>query len=242
MRRCFLARKYALTMILLGLASLERIQAQPTFTALDGTTPPGLASGVPPDSLALSGTESIGLFSGKLAFNLPLLQIGGRGTSGYTMNLRIQEEWRMFNMYDPSVQGYGLTPSASWWEPLEVGYGPGILMLRYGAAGFGENSLCSSTTPSRVLTRLSFLGPDGTEHEFRDSIYDGKPATLNLTGTNCGASGNPGFLNRGRIFKTHDGSAMTFISDADIQDISLAEGGFVSRDLYGFLQCCPVIV
>ena len=47
--------------------------------AVDSTTPPGQAPGAPAGSYSLSGFEKVNLFNGHLNFQLPLLQVSGRG-------------------------------------------------------------------------------------------------------------------------------------------------------------------
>src|ERR1017187_7032786 len=52
--------------------------------------------GTPAGSYALSGFESVDLYSGALNFHLPLLKVGGiRGESAYPMMLTIQRVWHV---------------------------------------------------------------------------------------------------------------------------------------------------
>jgi hypothetical protein len=59
----------------------------------DNGTPLGLAPGSPEGTYALSGFENVNLYSGGLSFSLPLLQIGGRGSEGYSVQLLVQSHW-----------------------------------------------------------------------------------------------------------------------------------------------------
>ena len=59
----------------------------------DYSTPPSAQPGAPAGSYPLSGFETVNLYSGKLSVNLPLLQIGARGSAGYTMYLPIDRTW-----------------------------------------------------------------------------------------------------------------------------------------------------
>jgi hypothetical protein len=61
------------------------------------------------------------------------------------------------------------------------------------------------------MTKLTFVTPDGTEYDLRDQASDGQPMVANQCGGLQGAS-------RGTIFKTSDGSGVTFISDTTIYD------------------------
>jgi hypothetical protein len=53
----------------------------------DGKTPLALQPGAPAGSYALSELDNINPYNGSLNFRLPLLNVGGRGTAGYTMTL-----------------------------------------------------------------------------------------------------------------------------------------------------------
>lgn len=180
-----------------------------------GMTDPGIASGAPTGSYPLSGFETINLYNGNLNFALPLMNIRGRGGVGHTMLLPIEARWTMTK-----------------WEPLpplggQTQYfaqqfiGPTFNVLRYGPGFMGRGQVetreggwgCSihATTWVKTITRLSFTLPDGTAHQFRDQNSDGAPYHYD----NC----NWVFpRSRGRVFRSTDGTAMTFVSDNEISD------------------------
>src|SRR5215213_6036924 len=197
----------------------------------DGSTPLALKPGAPAGSYALSELDNINPYNGSLNFRLPLLGIGGRGGAGYTMTLPLEQKWRInvvatqaivYNeggngpLPDPQVT-YRYFPSANWWAGIKPGYGPGVMQGR--VAQF-DAQVCQDSTMRAVqtLTRLTFTAPDGTEFELQDKQTEGAPAGVGI----CATSG----FNRGRIFVTADGSAATFISDANITDyIAVPNGG-----------------
>ena len=197
----------------------------------DGRTPLALQPGTPAGSYPLSNLDNINPYNGSLNFRLPLMSIGGRGTTGYTMTLPIEQKWRIdvtsIYLYvyedgggpplpDPQVTTHYF-PTANWWAGIKPGYGPGVLHGRVGQFG---PQVCQDSTMRAftTLTRLTFTAPDGTEFELRDKQTDGAPANVGL----CDANG----LNRGKIFVTADGSAATFISDQPIVDyIWMPAGG-----------------
>src|SRR6266852_5957432 len=67
----------------------------PINSQLDGTTPPALAPGSPAGSYALGGFDTINLYSGALNFRLPLVSVGGRNATGFTLALPIQQLWHV---------------------------------------------------------------------------------------------------------------------------------------------------
>ena len=176
------------------------------------------------------------------------MQIGGRGTAGYTMTLATNTKQWQVNHEQPSatVNGYpGLkpaegdgggdevatpnnthtyTPQWKQWNTLNVGYGAGVMQGRQtGVETVTRQTcdtcpvVCQSLNPlwRYTLTRLTFITPDGTEHELRDAHTNGKPMLVEQA--RCSDPTGPGAF-RGKTFVSSDGSAMTFISDTDIYD------------------------
>ena len=64
-------------------------QTVATYNTADGTTPAALAPGAPAGSYTLSDFENINLYNGQLSIALPLLNVGGRKETGYTINLAV---------------------------------------------------------------------------------------------------------------------------------------------------------
>jgi hypothetical protein len=133
-------------------------------------------------SYALSGFDNINLYNGNLNFSLPLLNIGGRGTAQTQMRLTINPKWLVDGYQDQA--GYTVNyATLDWWSP-SPGYGPGRMVER---AGGEYNSSpcysCSSSDYCKTVTRLTFITPDGTEHEFRDQNTGGQLLAQTCPGT-----------------------------------------------------------
>jgi RHS repeat-associated protein len=207
--------------------------AQSTSNPTDGSTPLGLAPGAPTGSYSLGGFDNVNLYSGSLNFHLPLLSVGGRGGAQYTMLLPIEQHWTV-DHYENLDSGQTIdTPNYNWWDTISPGYSPGVLQARY--VGWLANSCGTTRSPryvySRSHTRLTFTAADGTEYELVDQPTGGN---YHLNG--CATTA----YSRGRVFTSNDGSAMTFISDANVLDPLLAEGlhassSWADNSLSGYL-------
>ncbi len=181
-----------------------------------GSTPLGLSPGAPQGSYNLSDFENINFYNGNLSFNLPLLQISGRGGASMPLALRIEQKWvtQEWRTQNGDLQ---VSPVPQWWTHNAPTFTPGHVYARSSGDQFKscypycgstyENGLCMW---SRSLTRLTFTAPNGTEYELRDQLTNGRPLepACNLT---------QGPL-RGTVFVTSDGSSATFISDENIYD------------------------
>lgn len=194
--------------------------AQNKNLGTDGYTPSGLTPGNPVGSFPLSGFEQINPYNGSLNFYLPLLQIGGRGSAGTVVPLKIeQRKWTVefetetvpCGSMNTCKQDYYF-PQPYWWEAIAPGYGPGILQGR--SVNVRQGGYYSSSCFNDSLTRLTFRSSDGTEYELIDSLTDGAIGTTGgfASPGQCYSEGVPG-TNRGRIFKTTDGTSATFIAD-----------------------------
>jgi RHS repeat-associated protein len=203
--------RHAAWIVLLQGVLIVRIVAQSSAT--DTRTPSALAPGAPAGSYALSGFDNINLYTGSLNFRLPLLQVGGRGGASYTMMLPIEQKWRVDHTFADQGQHW---PNPNWWTGLKPGYGPGVLQGRQMNEGCPEGI----GPPIWTMTTLTFTAPDGTEYELRDELTGG-----NRLQSQCFNSYGVG-ASRGTVFKSYDGSAATFISDATIRDwTGNVEGG-----------------
>ncbi|MDQ2856810.1 MAG: hypothetical protein M3R68_10810, partial [Acidobacteriota bacterium] len=208
--------QYFIVISLLIAAVAGWARAQTSIT--DGSTPLGLSPGAPAGSYALSGFESINAYNGNLSFRLPLLRIGGRGEAGYTISLPIERHWRVVHKSNEN-QMIELPVSNLW-----MAAGP-----RYGVGRLEGRLITDSGCPPlfhniRMLSRLTFTAPDGTEYELRDQLTGGQPQNYY-----CNSTGQP-YPSRGTIFATVDGTAATFISDTTIRDdtSAAAPSGYLS--------------
>jgi RHS repeat-associated protein len=154
-----------------------------------GTTPLGHTPGTPAGAYSLTDLDHVNLFGGSLSFRLPLLATGGRGEAGTRSFLVVETHWGL------AANQFGqYTPRFNWWRGIEPGYGPGALRIYRDTDGLPTNR--------RYTTRMTFTTSDQTQYELRDKFSEGQQA-----GT--------GF-NRGREFKSFDGSLLTFVSDTNV--------------------------
>ncbi|HEX7317073.1 MAG TPA: RHS repeat-associated core domain-containing protein [Pyrinomonadaceae bacterium] len=189
-----------------------------TTRATDGHTPLEIAPGSPAGSYALSDFDNISLFSQSLGFRLPLLRVGGRGEAGYTITLPIERKWRITHKtVNPAIgcqscdnfeTEHHYLPESNWYTALKPGFSPGVMIVRM--AGLDPLRTSCGGAYLKTLARLTFVAPDGTEYELRDTRFNGSPRPALASCTEG--------ENRGRIFVTTDGTAATFVADADIKD------------------------
>ena len=206
------------------LAAVSMAQAPPELTTsiFDGATPPAVAAGAPAGSFALSGFESVNLFTGKVNFSLPLLSVGGRGEAGYTMMLRLERSWGFDTLWicgttncDPEVPVHSAMPMETTID-FDPGYGPGVFTKRTGfktVPGIDPvDCQEGDIMQERKLTRLTFMKADGTEISLRDEKFDGEPFIW-VDAEDCPMAASP-FEDRGRKFVAADGSAAIFVRDS----------------------------
>ncbi len=174
-------------------------------TATDGSTPLALTPGAPAGSYPLSGLDQMNPYTGNISFSLSLLGIGGRGNTGYSITRTIEQHWRVDHVVLTDGRELNV-PIYNPWTPLDPGYGPGVMYGRQVSDGFCSQGHQSAQT----LTRLTFVTPDGTEHELVDKLTMGQPRS-----SFCWAG--LGFA-RGTVFVPTNGTAMTFVSDSTIYD------------------------
>ena len=205
------------------------IEAQ---TATDGKTPLGMTPGSPSGSYELSGFDNVNLYNGNLNFQLPLLGIGGRGDAQMALLLALNlKGWRVLHT-NPSGVHDNYKPISGWWSGSSS-YVP-KLEGRQSGTGFTD---CSSYPGGNTnafgatITRLTFLEADGSEHELIDQLAGGQPlgSYPNLCSSVTGAS-------RGTVFISHDGEAMTFISDTTIYDRNTPGGSALYPSGYLMLR------
>lgn len=157
-----------------------------------------------------SAFDNVNLFNGHVDMRIPLLTVIGRGDAKYSVVAPLQtKQWDVFTNVITSPNGTNQYNNFAFLaeQALPNGdpYGPGLLEV---VTGFDGAALCNWTAVARVVLTT----PSGAEVEFRDDLTDGRPEQQFV----CMGQWNP--LNRGRNFHSSDGSAMTFISDADIID------------------------
>lgn len=169
---------------------------------------PNPVGGTPAGAYDLSQFENINLYSGKLDFRLPLLGLKGRGGDGFTVStqitynqLRIEKTGRFVGNISHNYYYAERSNTAA----LE--YSPGI-MASSSWVGRGMTCFASNGVDYYIGNEISvwytFTMPDGSSIELRDAVYDGQP----LPPAGC----NHFEPIRTKIYKSRDGSGITYIS------------------------------
>ena len=170
--------------------------------------------------------DQVDLLTGALKLRIPLLQIGGRGTVGHTLYFSPNRPWsmgreRQLNGCFPS---YVCSYTDKYYVSRDFGVRPGVVFARH--TGIDTRECQGDRLTGRfdsMLTRLTFVAPDGSETELVNAIYNGEPKE---TFGNC-LTGH----SRGTLWYSTDGSGMTFISDAPISDKISYDTNAVSGNL-----------
>ena len=173
--------------------------------------------------------ETINLANGNLSMQFPLATIGGRGGAAYTVALSYNSklwsaEHSVTNDFDPLgnphvVHHYSATYNdGTSTRPNEIMLGSGWSISKgpaIRARRVVSDVVISPQHPGThlfILTRVWLVLPDGSEIGLRDDATDGAPAATPLDGQ------GPHHLDqdrdRGRVWHSVDGSAITYITDA----------------------------
>jgi RHS repeat-associated protein len=193
------------------------------ISATDALTPKGLEPGSPAGSYALSGLDTVNLYNGHLNFSVPLLQVGSRGESGYTMRAQPGVGWEAFGEA-PVIND---TPYPTWFfakNGPSDSYRAATIEVRYVGQDLGSaivlnnqgQDACPGTFYGITLARITITFADGTQMELRDSAAGGEirgpTQPLSCTALQQGA------FNRGKIWVSADGSGAKFVADNDVYD------------------------
>ena len=150
------------TLALPALGQIER-----TITA--GTTPPAVQPANAVGSWALSDLESVNLFSGSVAFNIPYLTLGGRGGVQFPLTLPLERRWDLMAT-EPSPGA----PSILY--PNNLGRkGSGTFAMPYlERRNEAEREWCGGATvyPTNTLVRLHWIDSDGSDVELVDTAWE----------------------------------------------------------------------
>jgi RHS repeat-associated protein len=212
-------------------------------SSLDKGTPaeskPGTST---PSTYAPDKLETVNLANGNLSMNLPLVSIGGRGSASFTLALSYNSKiWS--TQHDKEDTGvdpagsplpyvhhyYAWYDQASMESPNRFALGAGwsislgpALKMRKVNIGPHKCSDNRNTCYTWVLTKLSLVMPDGAEVELRDQFTQGAPHWVGSAPAFSQAD-----RSRGRVWLSGDGSATTYVSDAD--------NGVVNNQLNGWV-------
>lgn len=169
------------------------------------------------------GTDEVNLYNGRVALNVPLGTIGGRGGAAYQPSVSISRTFVMRGTQDT------IPMSVFWWtQPpkymvisesymdsfdhsnFQPGLLPAVMIVR--RTRDQHPGTFSSGTNCQTLTKV-YLRLPGKEIELRDVATNGEPDH------DDGLSP----FNRGRAWHSVDGSNTYFLSDADIVDVSCGD-------------------
>ena len=197
---------------------LSRLFAFSTLTTITlwaqtgGIGNPGEAPGTPAQSYALSGVDHVNYLNGKLNVSIPVLAIGGRGGASSSVSVPIEREWSVYN----SSGVYG--PSTALWPTLAPAYALGTLNVVADSANpFGCNLGGGSWAGfGPFTTNIVWTSGNGTQTILYDTAYNGEKKGADLQ--SCSQLAGYPYTNRGRTFRSMDGTDLTFVADADIYD------------------------
>lgn len=231
-----------------------------TTGVTDNPSPPPLAPGRPAGVYSINDIEAMNVYNGRLSVSIPLLTVGGRGRTGYTIRLLVTPTpWRAETEVVTSPN-YSASPVYNWntsilaqWDRLPVGYGPGYVAVRYAGEAY-SGATCrggASVAPffKRTMTYVSFAAPDGTEIPLYNAPRsDGQNDYLGTDTITPKASviedsctGSWPDLTRGREYRARDGSGIVFnvadtVTIVDRNDPSLLTNGGDMEYVDGMLR------
>lgn len=198
----------------------------------DTATPTASTKGVNPTIGSYGGSnfDKVNLFNGNVSMSFPLASLSSRGGMSAGVVLSYNSKLWYVDKQETRVGGAKNGSNSIAYVPIYNEYDDGQAQLAAGwTIGAGRMRARQSATylkpaqsicffdvpagnvdpkPKTTLTTFSFTAPDGTEYDFRDTIYDGQPREL----INC----QP--VSRGKEFISKDGTSATFISDTEVVD------------------------
>lgn len=174
-------------------------------------------------SYAPDKLETVNLANGNLSINLPLVRIGGRGSAALTIMLSYNSKlWSGETQKQLITDTYGGTQiitrigtrfkQSVAGEELVAGWKlSGIPRIKskyieidpYSTGCIFQEGVCYKY----ALTKMWLTLPDGSEVELRDELTNGAPYLR--------PSQYSGDRYRGRVWKSTDGSFITYVQDAD---------------------------
>jgi RHS repeat-associated protein len=246
--RRFVMKKSALkaasqAMTLLAAASVSLMAARTTLAqnAFDRGTPAEAKGGQSSlSTYAQDKIETVNLANGNLNIHIPLVSMGGRGSASYTLALSHNSKlWsgqhdaesitnplgqtETHHHYactydDGTLTKPNLIPLGAGWSILK---GPVIRVRKVNIDPITCSGIKEGSVFKYVLTKVWIVLPDGSEVEMRDELTDGAPY---LKPVPCDPEID---RDRGRVWHSTDGSAITYVTDA--------ANGVVAGQLSGYV-------
>ena len=173
--------------------------------------------------------ETVNLANGNLNMHIPLVTIGGRGSAAYTVALTYNSKvWSANHVTEDltppggppfKIEHYATTyddgnltkpnliPLGSGWS---MSKGPAIKVRQVNIDPLNCPGLGEGGRFKYALTKVWVVLPDGSEVEMRDDLTDGAPYPVPNPCANDTVD-----RNRGRVWHSTDGSAITYLADVD---------------------------
>jgi RHS repeat-associated protein len=169
--------------------------------------------------------ETVNLANGNLNVHIPLVTVGGRGSASFTIalsnNAKLWTGEQAFNSLDQITVGGTTYDDLLMRMENVIAIGSGWFILKAPAIkarhieiDWLRRSVCSGNAngPAKVLTKVWLVLPDGSEIEMRDRATQGEP---HATSVNPDCTPNNNDVDRGRVWYSTDGSAITYVTNAD---------------------------
>lgn len=187
-----------------------------------GIGDPGTARGTPRSSYALSGIDNINYYNGNLNVSIPIAAIGGLGEGSRAIKVTIEQQWAAYDA------GGSYVPFGKSQPTIAPVYAVGSLS----AYTTGGPAICPVFNQDGSFSYYRSVGPfttyitwdtgNGTSTVLTDVAFSGQPQGANIT--TCAQLNSYQQANRGRVFRSTDGSNLTFIADADVIDEQVSGG------------------
>ena len=195
-----------------------------TYSSAD--LPPTPSQATPGASASI---DSIDYYTGSVAIRIPLTTIGGRGHAD-VMTVPFFQQWSVTESNDADGNNRSFAPEPTQATAVGLAYSPGYLGIR--SSSRRPNSCLYTETGGTgswvglgpYTTWIVWYRSVGSEVVLVDAQYYGSPQGYGVN--NCGNlntyKANP--TNRGRIFKSTDGSNLVFVATDDVMDSFLPRG------------------
>lgn len=221
---------------LMGIVASGPLLFGQSYTEFNNSGPlsPALAIVTPASSYALSGIDRVNYYNGSLSVQIPLVTVGGRGNAAMALSIPINRQWLVQELYNNGAISY--TPETWASAVMSLNYTPGYVTM---SASSANPDGCIVSDPyggywvglGPFLTWLVWHGSDGSQTVLVDAVYNGQPQSADIA--QCYQLNSYQPANRGRVFKSYDGSNLVFVATQDVLDTNLPRDNYtLSGTLY----------
>ena len=197
-----------------------------------GVGNPSNAPGTPAASYALSGIDSVNYYNGHVNVSIPIRALGvGRGSAVRTAVAGVDRVW------SSSTLQTGTVPSSDLQPPSASVYALGSLRANfhsgnpYACPYYDQEGQVQYRGLGPFTTTMTWYTGNGTEVELLDLSLNGQQQGAEVT--DCAQLQAYQPANRGRVFRSTDGTDTIFVADADVidgQTSGLINGKLILRD------------